>query len=122
VASDRKPFFYRWRDRLAEEPDLTTTVRATGWRASDYGDAHGRGIFPGSVRLARDLGLTVRPGDTENRVVLKALKVLVDRGFMEKVKNGYRGQNAEYRLILPPAKGGLQRPPADEPSDMKGGL
>lgn len=113
-----KPLVYRWRDLLACEVRLTTTDRAVGWRSSDYGDARGRNIRPGSRRLAQDLGLTVHEGETRNKTVERALKRLVDLGYLIQVGAGFRGHAAEYHLSFPALKGGLHSPSISE----KGGL
>lgn len=105
-----KPFVYRWRDRVAETQELTPTQRLVAFRAADYADARGCGIYPGSLRLARECGLKVRDGDVKNDVVQRALNALVARGLLEQVGRGYRGRNAEYRLTLPPERTTVQSP------------
>ena len=96
-----RPLVSRWRDLVATDTDLTVTERAVAWRASDYGDAKGWNIRPGSLRLARDLGLTTPPGRTRNKTVERALKRLCDLGYLRQVSPGYRGHAAVYCLTFP---------------------
>lgn len=106
-----KPLVYRWRDTVATDHDLTVTERAVGWRSSDYGDAKGRSIRPGSLRLARDLGLSTRPGDTRNQTVERALRRLCELGYLSQVGPGFRGHAAEYNLTFPTSERGTPQSP-----------
>jgi len=100
--SRRRPFLYVWRDAIACLDDLTTAQRCVAWRSSDYADPDGANVYPGSIRLAVECGLKVQADATQNSTVDGTFKKLVDLGYAVKVKAGYRGQNAEYRLTLPP--------------------
>jgi len=118
----RRPFLYTWRDHIAYLAQLTTAERAVAWRSSDYAKPDGSSVYPGSVRLAVECGLSVKDGDTRNTTVLKTFQKLVALGYAVQVKPGYRGQNAEYRLTLPPEEGGLHGPPIDGSPEQKGSL
>lgn len=95
-----RPFIPRWRDAVASA-DLTPTQKAVAWRASDYANLDGRNVFPGSVRLALDCGLSVRDGATQNSTVDATFSELVKAGLAVKVASGHRGQAAQYRLVIP---------------------
>jgi len=116
-----KPLVYRWRDLIAGGSDLNTTERAVGWRSSDYGDAQGQNIRPGSLRLARDLGLSTRPGDTRNQTVERALRRLCDLGYLAQIGAGFRGHAAVYRLTFPTSERGTAQSPNPAGSDTERG-
>ncbi len=95
-----RPFTYRWRDAVAQAP-ITPTQKAVAWRASDYANPDGGSVFPGSVRLALDCGLTVRDGARQSSAVDRTFARLLEIGLVVKVAQGHRGQAAEYRLVIP---------------------
>ncbi len=97
----RRPFLYTWRDRIAYLTELSTAERAIAWRSSDYADSDGTNVYPGSIRLAIECGLKVQSGATQNSTVDATFRKLVGLGYAVKVRKGYRGQNAEYRLVIP---------------------
>lgn len=116
-----KPLVYRWRDLIGAGSDLTTTERAVGWRSSDYGDAKGQNIRPGSLRLARDLGLSTRPGDTRNQTIERALRRLCELGYLAQIGAGFRGHAAVYQLRFPTSERGTVQSPNPAGSETERG-
>jgi len=94
MSADTLPFVIRWRKALPNDRRLSRTDKDVARALSDYFNAHGYGAFPGHARLAYDLGIS-------ERAIRRALKHLVDLGWLALVARSGPGRAVEYRALIP---------------------
>lgn len=89
---------FEW-ERIVRRCQIQQQTKLVGFVLAQYGDVHGRGIRPGTDRLAAVCGMS-------ERTVRRHLQVLRDLALILRVRNGGgRGERgpdaAEWRLIVP---------------------
>ena len=89
---------FDWHKQMIRSGDLNATAKLVGAAMFDYGDEHGRNVFPSKAKLATDTGLS-------KSAVHRAIHRLRDTGWIRLVAEGgfsdqYNRPN-EWRLTYP---------------------
>lgn len=86
---------HEWARLIRADETLNTKAKCVAFVIATYADADGSGIYPGRDRLAHDAAMSLA---TLKRIMAE----LVDRGLIEKTKQGNRHQRRadEWRLTM----------------------
>lgn len=89
---------FEWHKQMIRSTALNTTAKLVGAAMFDYGDEHGRNVFPSKAKLATDTGLS-------KSTVHRATQALRDAGWIRLVAEGgfsdaFNRPN-EWRLTYP---------------------
>lgn len=83
----------------------------------DRGEQAARRYFAGreSSAIALGFGAPDNGGEAAHRAVKRAIKELIERGAIRRVRMGGRGETSEYELLLDSSRPPSARRGADEP-------